>query len=181
MRIFVACSASDNINKKYKELTMEICTMLAREDHKLVFGGATSGMMGSAYQTFKYEGKKTKAVLELSDAPELDYLEVDAYDVTKTTFERTKTLYESCEAVLILPGGVGTLAELFSMLDEKRTKKSNIPIVIFNYENFYTPLLKVLKDMHSLLFVSEEDIKRLDIVTDVTTLKMYLKKQEKRK
>lgn len=180
MRILILGSKSDQINKKYRDIIVDLCTRLTKLDHKMVFNGNTSGLLGNAFMVFKYEDKKTKAVADLSIADEVNDLELDRFDIVKNTFERTKGLYESSELVLVLPGGIGTLAELFSIIEEKRTRKRNIPIIIFNYDNYYTSLLNVLTKMYEEHFVSYEDLKLFDIVKDINMLEKYLKKLEKR-
>ncbi len=87
MRIFVGCSTSSVVPIKYRDLASEIATMLTRNNHKLVFGGPQSGMMGKCYMTFKYEEAKTKAVLDISEVSVLEDVEVDASKVSPSTFQ----------------------------------------------------------------------------------------------
>ena len=128
MRIFVGCSTSSVVPIKYRDLASEIATMLTRNNHKLVFGGPQSGMMGKCYMTFKYEEAKTKAVLDISEVSVLEDVEVDASKVSPSTFQKRENIYVSSELILILPGEIGTLAELFSIMDEKIKKHSTIPL-----------------------------------------------------
>ena len=60
-----------------------------------------------------------------------------------TTFERSKTCFEMADKILILPGGTGTICEIFSMLEESRTfdKKE---IIILNLDNYYTDIIKII-------------------------------------
>ncbi|MCX4365914.1 MAG: LOG family protein [Bacilli bacterium] len=181
MRIFVGCSTSSVVPIKYRDLASEIATMLTRNNHKLVFGGPQSGMMGKCYMTFKYEEAKTKAVLDISEVSVLEDVEVDASKVSPSTFQKRENIYVSSELILILPGEIGTLAELFSIMDEKIKKHSNIPIVLFNFDNFYTPLINFLKDMESDGFINESHLNTIDIVTDVKSLEMYISRIESEK
>lgn len=179
MKVFVACSGVDNVPCDYRDLASEVATMLARNNHKLVFGGVDTGMMGKCYMAYKYEGGKVKAVVELHDAENLEMLELDAYEVKPTVFERTKELYNSSDVVIFLPGGLGTYGEIFSMLDEKRQKKQDKKIILFNYNHFYTPLLRFLSDVYKEGFVNKSDLQLLDIVTDVKSLELFLRGLEK--
>lgn len=179
MKVFVACSGVDNVPCGYRDLASEVATMLARYGQKLIFGGMDTGMMGKCYMAYKYEGGKVKAVVELHDADNLEMLELDAYEVKPSVFERTKELYSSSDVVIFLPGGLGTYGELFSMLDEKRQKKQDKKIILFNYNNFYTPLIKFLGDTYKEGFVNKLDLQLLDIVTDVKSLELFLKNLEK--
>lgn len=65
-------------------------------------------------------------------------------------------------------------------MDEKIKKHSDMPIVLFNYDNFYTPLINFLKDMESNGFISDIHFKTIDIVSDVKSLEMYIKNYEKK-
>ena len=181
MRIFIGCSYSANVPLKYRELSSSIASFLAKDKHKLVFGGGSSGMIEKCFMTFKYEGAKTKAILDVTDAKNLEFLEVDANEVTISTFRRTEEIFKSSEIILILPGGIGTLAELFSFIDAKRTKKVNIPIILYNYDHYYDNLLKFLKNAYEDSIISSKDIKLFDVVTDIKSLEKYIKSLEKEK
>lgn len=180
MRVFVACSSSDSVNMEYRNIATEVCTMLAKNGHKLVYSGADTGMMGKCYMTYKYEGGKVKAIVELHDKQTLENLEVDAYEVTTSTFDRTKLLFESSEVVLILPGGLETFAELFSIMEEVRTKNSDTKVILFNFNNYFTPLLKYLTNCHEEGFISGKELKCFNIVTDVKSLEIYIRSLEKK-
>lgn len=181
MRVYVGASTSSVVPIKYRDLASEVATMLTHNGHKLVFGGVANGMMGKCYMTFKYEEAKAKAILDVSEVSVLDDVEVDAHHVSPSTFQKRENIYISSEVILLLPGEVGTLAELFGIMDEKLKKNKDIPIVLFNYDNFYTPLINFLKDMAKNGFISETHLDTLDIVTDVKSLEMYLRKIEKEK
>lgn len=176
MRIYVGTSTSSVVPIKYRELASEVATMLTHNGHKLIFGGAIDGMMGKCYMTFKYEEAKTKAILDISEVSVLEDVDVDAEHVSPSSFQKRENIYISSEVILLLPGEVGTLAELFGILDEKIKKNKEIPIVLFNYDNFYTPLINFLKGMARDGFISETHLDALDIVTDVKSLEMYLRK-----
>lgn len=174
MRVFIGCSASDRVDKKYKDLAIEVSTLIAKRGHKLVFGGFDQGMMGSCFMTFKYEGGKVKGIGHLRDAKVMQDMELDAYEVVNTTFDRVKELYSSSELIVVLPGGIGSLAEFFGMLDELRTIEDKKRIILFDYDNFYQPVLKMLEEMHKQRFVSDSDLKLINVVRNVDSLKKYL-------
>lgn len=173
MRVFIGCSAS-NVDKKYKDLAVDVSTVLAKRGHKLVFGGFDQGMMESCYLTFRYEGSKVKGIAHLRDIEALKRMELDAHEILNTTFERSKALYESSELLVILPGGIGTLQEFFTMLDEIRTTNSSKKIILYDFDGFYKPMLKFLENLHKERFVSESDLKLINIVRDINSLNKCL-------
>ena len=180
MRIFIGCSAKDAVNSEYKVLASDVSTMLAKRGDKLVFGGSECGMMGKCYFTFRYEGSRVKAIADITDAKEVEALDLDASEITLNTFKRTEMIFESSEVILILPGGIGTFREFLSMLDEKRTKNLDKPIILFNYNKYYTPLLNFLTKCYEGNFISKRDLKLFDVVSDVKSLEMYLNNLERK-
>lgn len=180
MRIFIGCSAKDTVPLEYKVLASDVSTMLAKRGDKLVFGGFEGGMMGKCYYTFRYEGARVKAIADVTDAEMVDGLDLDASEITLNTFKRSEALFESSEVILLLPGGIGTFREFFSMIDEKRTKGYDKPIILFNYNKFYSPLLNVLTKGYEEKFISKKDLRLFDVVSDIKSLEMYLNNLERK-
>ena len=69
-----------------------------------------------------------------------------------------------------LPGGLGTFREFLDMLDEKRTKGYDKPIILFNYEKYYTPLLNFFTKAYEDNMISKGDLKMFDVVSDVKSI-----------
>ena len=155
MRVFIGCSAKEVINKDYYKLAVDVSTMLAKRGHKLVFGGAELGMMGKCYLTFRYEEQPVKGIAVLRDADDMAKLDLAAQEVTPTIFRRTEEIYKSSDVLIILPGGFGTYTELFSFIDEKRTKGDKKPIIIYNFNDYYTPLLEFIRKGYKEGFIDE--------------------------
>jgi len=174
MKAFIASSSRDGILNIYKELASNVSTILARRGYKLVYGGTSSGMMQTCYMTFKYEGNKVKGFYDVTEAKDAEYLDLDAADVSPNTFTRTSRLYQSADLIVILPGGFGTLAELFSCIIEKQTKKDNKKIILFNYNKYYDNLLYQFKDMISERFIGKESMDQFDIVTNIKNFEEYV-------
>ena len=176
MRVFIGTSGKSSTLNAYKELASNVATILARRRYKLVYGGGSQGMMGSIYMTYKYEGEKVKGFYDVTEATKAEELELDAVDVAPSTFERTKHLYQHADLIVILPGGVGTIAELLSMIIEKQTKKDDKKIVLFNYNKYYDHLLYQIKSMIDEYFIEEDALQSFDIVTNLDDFEGYVNK-----
>lgn len=176
MRAFIGCSAKDTLNKKYYTLATNIADILAKRGCKLVFGGVDDGMMGKCFMTFKYHELPTMGVADISDQEALQNLEVDKYEVTQSTFRRSEAMFKSSDIIVILPGGIGTFAEIFTMVDEIRTRKVNKPLIIVNYDNYYTLLLEFISKSYKEGFISEGDLKLIDVVTDEVSFEKLIEK-----
>lgn len=179
MKVFLACSASNSLAKEYYELACNVSEIFAKRGHKLVFGGFDKGMMEKCYMTFKYNESRVKAVATVADSEYIEDLELDAKEIVPKTFDRTKRLYEIADVIVILPGGIGTIAEFFSMLDYCRCSNyDKKPIILFNYHDYYTPIINMLKGMYESNFCNKNDLKEFNIITNIDGLEFYLKQLE---
>ncbi len=174
MRIYMSCSAYPNVKGEYKELASRVATYLCHQGHKLIFTGSDEGMSGSSYMTFKYEEGKVKAIVLASMIDTLKNLEVDAYEVAANTFKQKELLYETSDAILLLPGGIETLADLFSMLQEKEKSGSKKMIILYNDNGFFTPLLEMIKKFYQKSMISEESLRHIKVVENEVGLKRIL-------
>ncbi len=179
MRIYMSCSASPSVKGEYKELASRIATLLCCEKHKLIFTGSDEGMMGSSYMTFKYEEGKVKAIVFAKEIDFLNNIEVDAYEVAPNTFKQHELLYEKSDAILILPGGIETLADLFSMLEEKEKSMHKKGIILYNDKNFFTPLLEMIKKLYQENMISAEILHHIKVVENEAGLKRILEQMKK--
>ncbi len=177
MRVFIGCSSYNSINLKYKELAQNVSELLARRGDKLVFGGTDAGMMSKCFQTFRYYGCKVKAVSDVKYIDDLKGMDYDRETVTPTTFERCKELYLSSELIVILPGGLGTLSEIFGMIEEKRTRDDKKDIIIFNYEGYYDNILNQIKKEQEEGFIGDDLSKLIIIINSLDELKEYLERR----
>lgn len=164
MRVFIGCSAYDSIDVKYKNLAYAVSEVLSKRGDKLVFGGSDTGMMNKCLQTFRYYNRPVKAVTDIKYIDDLKGMDYNKEVVTPTNFERCKELYLSSELIVILPGGLGTLSEIASMIEEKRTRNDDIEIIIFNLDGYYDDYLNQMKKSVREGFIHEDMIKLIRVV-----------------
>lgn len=164
MRIFIGGAFNDNIPNKYKVACKKYVSELL-EDNDLVFGGAKNGLMGIIYDCAKNCNSKVIASCPKIFEESLNELEIDESFVTSTMFESTIYLFDRSDAIVFVPGGVGTLYELFNILQAIICKEYDIPVVIFNPNNYYDNLINMLDKMSEENFVSA-DAKKLYYVSD---------------
>ncbi|MBO5475876.1 MAG: LOG family protein [Bacilli bacterium] len=164
---------------QYKELASIVATKLSSLGFTLVSKTFDSGMIFKSIMTFKYEDKPIIGVSDVNDANGIDESEYVDSIVTKNTFERTKEIFKLSDLIIVLPGGLGTLSELFSFIDEMRTKKIYKRVILFNYNNYYSDILKFIIKAHDEGFMSEDDIKLISIVNDINTLNDFLERMER--
>lgn len=141
MRVCVFCSSSGSIDPKYVTLAAEAGAELARRGHSLVSGGATVSCMGAVAKAARDGGAHTVGVIpqalvdvEISDEASGELI------VTGDMRARKGEMDSRSDAFLVLPGGLGTLEELFEVWTSRVLGMHTKPIVILDPTGLYTPL-----------------------------------------
>jgi len=169
MKVFIGCSSSGSIDEKYCKLAYDVSEAIAKQNHALVYGGASYSMMGECYKAFSENKKEIIAIMAEKYKEDLVNLTLSNNYVVKTSLERIAVIYEVSDAFVILPGGIGTIEELFSILEENRTNKWK-KIIIFNYDHFYDIVIEWLNKNVNTGFVYPEDIEEIKVVETVEQL-----------
>ena len=141
MNICVFCASSQNIDDKYLALAAEVGTELARRGHTLVSGGATVSCMGAVARAARAGGGRTVGVIPqvLVDIEVADH-DSDELVVTADMRERKGIMDARSDAFLVLPGGIGTLEELFEIWTSRVLGIHDRPLVILDPWGLYEPL-----------------------------------------
>ena len=149
MNLFIGTTSVDKLDKKVLSSCDELIERVAKiEGVDLVFGGYGHSIMKKCYDEFKKNNKKVISATVEVFKNELKDIPSDKELVEKTTFSRLEKIYQNSDMFLILPGGIGTLAELFSLIEEMRTNENNKMLVIYNKDYFYKDILEKLYDMY---------------------------------
>lgn len=171
-KVTIYCSSSNTLPQKYYEETRRIGQLLANNDITIVYGGGSSGLMGAlADSSLENNGKVIGVIPTFMKAVEWDHKGVNQMIETKDMAERKKILIDGTDAVIALPGGVGTFEELFEVLSAKRLGLFTKPIIIYNFEGFYDPIIKMLETCVEENFMGQQ---HRDIWTEVTQLEDLL-------
>lgn len=170
MKVFIGCGSNPKIEKKYLEETERVCNLLCDKRYDLVFGAYSKGMMGVCYNTFINHKREVLGIsLEAysDDLVNMPLLEVINYH---NTFDRLHKIFESCNLFIIMPGGTGSLGELFGLMEEFKTNRSGKKIILYNYNHYYDNLIKFMKDNLNSGFMYEEDFNNLNIISSIDEL-----------
>lgn len=143
--IAIFCSAYD-LEEKYTLPAREFAKQLAENGYHLVWGGSNVGLMKIIADTMQ-EGK-AKLVGVSVEAYKLKARQnADEMIIAKTLGERKATMLMRSDAIVVLVGGIGTLDEATEIIELKKQKHHNKPVVILNSENFYEGLKVQLQKM----------------------------------
>ncbi|SHK75704.1 hypothetical protein SAMN05444266_10141 [Chitinophaga jiangningensis] len=154
-RIAVYCGSSMGNHDIFKEQAMLLGAALAKKGIGLVYGGARVGLMGAVADGALSEGGEVIGVLpHFLQQKELAHNGLTDLILTDTMHERKAKMNELCDGVVALPGGFGTMEELFEMLTWGQLGLHHKPIGLLNTQGYYDALIALAENMTAKGFLS---------------------------
>ncbi|MCK9627139.1 MAG: TIGR00730 family Rossman fold protein [Bacteroidales bacterium] len=145
-RICVYCSSSDILEDRYKEVAYSFAEAASSHNCTLVCGGSRKGLMGVMIDTFISSGGTVEGVMP-EFMKELEFYHPDLSSITfvQTMSERKKLMRQDTDAVVALPGGLGTLEEFLETYTLKRLGLYSGDVILLNVYGFFKPLLELFE------------------------------------
>jgi uncharacterized protein (TIGR00730 family) len=155
--VCVYCASSEKTDPLYHEAAARLGTALAAEGIGVVYGGGSLGSMGRlAEAALRAGGKVTGVLPQFMDELEWGNRSLTELRVVADMHERKRVMLELSDAVVALPGGCGTLEELFEAITWKRLGLYFGPVVLVNVNGFYDPCLELLSRCVDERFMDEK-------------------------
>ena len=165
-RIVVLCGSSLGFNSIYKEAAIELGNYFARHGIVLVYGGGKIGMMGAIADTIlAKKGKVIGVIPKLLEKEEVVHAGVEEMIVCKKMSDRKVIMSKLIDGYITLPGGFGTLDELFEALTLNQLQIEQKPVGILNINGYFDATLQQLDKMAEEGFLKPQN-KALLIVAD---------------
>ncbi|WP_200206630.1 TIGR00730 family Rossman fold protein [Micromonospora coerulea] len=166
--ICVFCASSRTLDRRWLDLAAETGAELARRGHTVVSGGGCVGMMGALADGARAAGGPTLGVIPqaLVDLEVAD-LASDELLVTDGMASRKTLMIEKSDAFLTLPGGLGTLDELFEVWTTATLAMHTKPMVLVDSDGFYRPLVDWLRSLADRNFLKPAGLDLLTVVDSV--------------
>lgn len=155
MKSFIGCSSSEKINKIYFDYSSKIIDILINKKYEIVFGCYNKGLMGLVYNKYKQTNLKMNAICIEHYKKDLDALDCNKI-LTKNTFEQCEIFIKS-DILLFLPGGFGTLNELFYMINSNIIENHHSKIIIVNINHYYDELKNMINKIIKEKFAESID------------------------
>ena len=150
----VFCGSQNGNENIFTKHTIAIGKILAQKNITIVYGGADRGLMATIANSGLEAGGKVIGVLpQLLKEIELEHKRLTELHVVDTMHTRKQMIFNKCDAAIILPGGFGTLDELFEMLTWNQLKIHEKKIFILNSNGFYDHLIAHIHKMHEAKFL----------------------------
>lgn len=178
MKLFIGCSSSKEIPAKY----FDDCQVLLEEllpGNELVFGACNAGLMGLSYSIALQNKSSITGICPEAYQDDFKNLECTTEITTKSVNERTDNLISESDALVFLPGGIGTIYELYTAIESKRCHEFDKPIVIFNPNGFFDPLLSFMDKLYQEGFSKEKDKGNYLVSTLPEEIKYYITHYER--
>ncbi|MDE1902077.1 MAG: TIGR00730 family Rossman fold protein [Alphaproteobacteria bacterium] len=166
--VCVYCGSSNAVAQKFKDSAVKIGATLAQRGVRVVYGGGHVGLMGLvADSALKAGGTVIGIIPEHIRAQEVQHTGLTELHVVPDMHTRKRMMVERADAFIILPGGFGTLDELFEILTWKKLKLHNKPIVIFNQDGYWNEAIALIDKTIAEHFSQPSDRALFKIATDI--------------
>lgn len=169
--VCVFCGSRFGADPAYGEAASALGTALAREGWQLVFGAGDVGLMGAVASAMKAAGGDTLGVIPVHLLErEAGKRDLARYVVTETMHERKKVMFMNSHAIVVLPGGAGTLDEFFEVLTWRQLALHEKPVVLLNTNGFWDRLMGLVDHVIAQGFAEASLRDYITVVPDVDAL-----------
>ena len=169
--IVVFCGSSKGNDQEIISAAKVLGKVFAKQNIVLVYGGAKIGIMGVMAQSALDNGGTVIGIIpDFLKSKEVFHTGLSQLIITKNMHDRKLKMHELSEGIIALPGGYGTLEELFEMITWSQLGLHQNPIGILNTNGFYDDLLKMLEKMVAQGFLKQENYELLLVDDNVDAL-----------
>ena len=167
--VCVFCGSRSGDNPDYLVQAEILGNLIARHKWRLVYGAGNTGMMGTVANATQLGKAKTFGVIPYHLVQrEVGKTDLDNYIVTDNMHERKKLMFTNSDAIILLPGGPGSLDEFFEVLTWAQLEIHKKPIVVINVKKYWDPLFSLIDHTISSGF-AENSLKKLFTITETAT------------
>jgi len=175
MKICVFCSANEQIDPDFFQQTEELGAWIAKKGHSIVYGGHNAGLMECLAKAAGKDGAQVigvvpRVLLERKTVSSYVNVEIPCEDLT----DRKQLMMDHSDAFIALPGGIGTLDEIFTVAASATIGYHSKPVILFNMKGFWNPLVDMLEDMQQKGFIRQHWSKQIKVVNTMEELETLL-------
>ncbi|SLN36851.1 LOG family protein YvdD [Roseovarius litorisediminis] len=143
--VCVFCGSRSGANSRYAEEAATLGETLAAHGWRLVYGAGDVGLMGIVARAAQAAGGETFGVIPVHlMRAEVGKTDLTQFVVTENMHERKKVMFMNSDAIVVLPGGAGSLDEFFEVLTWRQLGLHTKPIFLLNTDGYWNPLLQLL-------------------------------------
>lgn len=175
MKIGVFCSANSHIDPDFITATEEFGHWIGKEGHTLVFGGCDLGLMRHIAQAVKAEGGMTIGVIPsiVEERGGVSH-DVDVEIPCDNLSDRKDLILAQSDILVALPGGIGTLDEIFTVMASRTIGYHRKRVVLYDMKHFYAPLISLLDELQSCGMIRGHWQDHLEVASSLEELRKKL-------
>ena len=174
MKICVFCSANEQIYPEFFTMTEELGKWVAENGHTIVYGGVNQGLMECVAKSTKEAGGHTIGVVPMKveeTGRTSDYVDVEIPCDNLT--DRKQLMMDQSDVFIALPGGLGTLDEVFTIAASATIGYHHKPVILYNMKGFWNQLIALLNDLQDKGMIRgewQQYIKKADSLEEIIPL-----------
>ncbi|MDP5364751.1 MAG: TIGR00730 family Rossman fold protein [Paracoccaceae bacterium] len=174
--VCVYCGARSGNDPHYMAQATALGATLATEGWQLVYGAGDVGLMGAVARAAQAAGGDTLGVIPVHLLKmEVGKTDLTRFVVTETMHERKKVMYMNSDAIVVLPGGAGSLDEFFEVLTWRQLGLHAKPIFLLNVNGYWSPLVALIEHVIDQGFADPSLAGFITVVDDVEALTLALR------
>ena len=153
-KLCVFCGSSKGINNAYVAAAKRLGKLMAEQKIELIYGGGSIGIMGElANAVLENGGRVTGVIPKFLYDKEVGHDDITKLIIVETMHERKMTMASLSEGFLALPGGIGTLEELFEIYTWNQLSLVKHPVALLNVEGYFDELIRFMEKMEKEGFI----------------------------
>lgn len=169
--VCVYCGSRFGTDPAYRQAAQDLGQALASHDWRLVYGAGDVGLMGEVANATQKAGGDTFGVIPVHLLKwEVGKRDLTSFVVTENMHERKKVMYMNSDAIVVLPGGAGSLDELFEVLTWRQLGLHEKPIFLLDINGYWQPLVTLLEHVIAQGFADPSLLDYLQITPSVEAL-----------
>jgi uncharacterized protein (TIGR00730 family) len=174
--VTVFCGSSSGTDPIYRLQATMLGVTLAQQNIRVIYGGAKVGLMGAVADAALSEGGQVVGVIpRFLRSKEIAHIGLTDLIMVESMHERKTKMHDLCDGIIALPGGFGTLEELFEILTWAQLGLHKKPVGLLDINGFYDHLKNLLRTMVDEGFLKEINYKMLLISDDINDLLVQMK------
>lgn len=157
LSLCVYCGSRNGADPAFAEAAEALGAAIAEKGWRLVYGAGDVGLMGRVARAAQAGGAETFGVIPTHLLQrEVGKRDLTTFIVTETMHERKKVMFMNADAVVVLPGGAGSLDELFEVLTWRQLGLHQKPILLLNTKGYWTKLNELIEHVVASGFAGDD-------------------------
>ena len=175
MKICIFCSANDQIDPDFFQMTEELGRWIGENRHSIVYGGVNQGLMECVAKAVRRAGGQTIGVIPtIVEQSGRISQQVDVEILCDNLGDRKQLMQNQADVFIALPGGIGTLDEIFTIVASATIGYHAKKVILYNMKGFWDSLIALLDDMKAKGFTRKDWRTQIEVANSLEDIQQLL-------